>query len=53
MRACRGLDIIGGDVSEVSPPLDPSGMTALCAAHLLFEILCLTAEATARRKGRI
>ncbi len=53
MRACRGLDVIGGDVSEVSPPLDPSGMTALCAAHLLFEILCLTAEATARRKGRI
>jgi guanidinopropionase len=52
-RSCRGLDFIGGDVSEVSPAYDPAGMTALCAAHLLFEILCLTAEARARRKGRI
>ena len=53
MRACRGLDVIGGDVSEVSPALDPGGMTALNAAHLLFEMLCLTAESVARKKGRL
>ena len=29
------------DVVEVSPPLDPSGVTALNGATLLFEILCL------------
>lgn len=33
-------DIIGGDVCEVSPPLDPAGHTALNAANLMFEILC-------------
>jgi guanidinopropionase len=53
VRGCQGLDFVGADVCEVSPPLDPSGMTALVGAHLLFEQLCLLAEATARRKGRL
>ena len=50
LRSLVGLDIIGGDVCEVSPPLDPSGHTALNAANLMFEILCVTADAVARRK---
>ena len=50
MRGCRGIDMIGGDVSEVSPPFDTSGITALNAAHLLFDMLCLTAEAIDRRR---
>jgi guanidinobutyrase len=41
IRGCRGLDIIGGDLVEVSPPYDPSGNTALTAANLLFEMLCV------------
>lgn len=40
MRGCRGLDIIGGDLVEVSPPYDSSGNTALVAANLLYELLC-------------
>jgi arginase family enzyme len=40
LRGCRGLDIVGGDLVEVSPPYDPSGNTALVAANLLFEMLC-------------
>ncbi|UCE51749.1 MAG: agmatinase [Desulfobacterales bacterium] len=40
LRGCRGLDLIGGDLVEVSPPYDPSGNTALVAANLLFELLC-------------
>jgi guanidinopropionase len=36
-------------VVEVSPPFDPTGMTALVGAQVMFEILCLAAEATARR----
>ncbi len=40
LRGCRGLDIIGGDLVEVSPPYDASGNTALVAANLLFELLC-------------
>jgi arginase family enzyme len=40
LRGCRGLDIVGGDLVEVSPPYDPSGNTALVAANLLYEMLC-------------
>jgi guanidinobutyrase len=40
MRGCRGLDVIGGDLVEVSPPYDTSGNTALVGANLLYELLC-------------
>jgi arginase family enzyme len=41
IRGSRGLNIIGGDLVEASPPYDPSGNTALVAANLLFEMLCV------------
>ncbi|MCZ6870006.1 MAG: agmatinase [Gammaproteobacteria bacterium] len=41
IRGCRGLDLVGGDLVEVSPPYDASGNTALLAANLLFEMLCV------------
>ncbi|MFZ9053830.1 MAG: agmatinase [Woeseiaceae bacterium] len=44
LRGLRGLNLIGGDVVEVAPPLDPSGNTALVGATMMFEILCLLAE---------
>lgn len=44
LRGLRGLNVIGGDVVEVAPPFDPSGITALAGATILFEILCLVAE---------
>jgi guanidinobutyrase len=40
IRGCWGLDLIGCDVVEVSPPYDKSGNTSLVAANLLFEMLC-------------
>jgi guanidinopropionase len=49
LQGFRGLDIIGGDVVEVSPPFDAAGMTALVGAQMMFEVLCLAAEAYARR----
>ncbi|XP_050412389.1 guanidinobutyrase [Patella vulgata] len=41
IRGCRGLNIIGGDMVEVSPPFDSNGLTSLTAANLLFEMLCI------------
>lgn len=41
IRGLRGMNIIGADLVEVSPPYDPSGNTALLAANLLFEMLCI------------
>jgi len=52
LRGLMGLDVIGGDVCEVLPSLDPGGATALNAANLMFEILCLTADARHRKRRR-
>ena len=41
IRGCKGLDIVGGDLVEVSPPYDTTGNTALLGANLLFEMLCV------------
>lgn len=48
VRALMGLDIVGADLVEVSPPFDPSGMTAWVGVNLMFELLCVLAERVAR-----
>jgi guanidinopropionase len=48
LRMLRGLNIVGADVVEVSPPFDPSGMTAYAGATMMFEILCSMAERVAQ-----
>ena len=47
-RGLRGLDVVGADLVEVSPPFDPSGGTAWLGASLMFEMLCVMAEGVAR-----
>ena len=49
-RGLRGLDIVGADLVEVSPPFDASGGTAWLGISLMFEMLCSMAEAVARRR---
>lgn len=51
VRGLSGVDVIGGDLVEVSPPFDPSGNTALVGASILFEMLCIAAQAVSRRRG--
>lgn len=41
LRGARGLEVVGGDVVEVAPVYDQSGNTALTAANLLYEMLCV------------
>ena len=43
LRRLAGLNIVGGDVVEVSPPFDPSGYTALNGTTMMFELLCVMA----------
>jgi guanidinopropionase len=45
IRGLRGLNIVGADIVEVSPPFDLSGNTALIAATIMYEILCIIADA--------
>jgi guanidinopropionase len=49
VRGLAGLNLIGGDVVEVSPPFDPTGNTALVGATMLFEILCIMAGTMTHR----
>ena len=41
VRGCAGLNLVGADLVEVSPPYDQAGTTALTAANLLYEMLCV------------
>lgn len=51
VRGLDGINCVGADVVEVSPPFDLSGNTALAAATLLFEILCVAASGIARARA--
>jgi guanidinobutyrase len=48
IRALRGLNVVGCDLVEVSPPYDPSGNTALTGANILYELLCILPGVTYR-----
>jgi len=50
VRGLSGLNLIGADMVEVSPPFDASGNTAWVGASILFELLCNLAESHAKRK---
>ena len=52
LRSLRGRELIGADISEVAPALDPSGLTCVTAANLMFEMLCVIADSVAARKVR-
>jgi agmatinase len=49
VRGLAGLNIVGADVVEVSPPFDHAEITALAGATVAHDILCLWAI-EARRK---
>jgi len=48
IRGARGLDIVSADIVEVCPPYDQSGTTALVAANLAYEMLCIFPGVTYR-----
>jgi len=41
LRDLAGINLVGGDIVEVSPPFDTTGATAIAGAHVAMEILCL------------
>lgn len=48
LRSLRGIDLVGADVVEVSPPYDgPGQITALAAANVAWELLALRAASVA------
>ncbi len=43
VRELAGVNIIGADLVEVSPPFDTSGGTAFLGVSIMFEMLCILA----------
>lgn len=41
LRDLAGINMVGGDVVEVSPPYDTTGATAIAGAHVAYELVCL------------
>lgn len=41
LRSLAGINLVGGDVVEVSPPYDTTGATAIAGAHVATELICL------------
>ena len=50
IRELNGIDLIGADMVEVSPPFDPSGGTAFLGVSIMFEIICQLSTARERKK---
>jgi guanidinopropionase len=53
LRSLRGRHLVGADLCEVAPMYDPTGQTALNAANLLFELLCVVADSRVTRHAVI
>lgn len=51
IRGLRGINMVGADVVEVSPPFDPSGSTALVGATMMFELVCIGAESIHHKRA--
>ena len=49
LRDLAGINMVGGDVVEVSPPYDTTGATAIAGAHVAYELICLYHWARTRR----
>ena len=41
LRDLAGINMVGGDIVEVSPPYDTTGATAIAGAHIAMELCCL------------
>lgn len=41
LRDLAGINMVGGDIVEVSPAYDSGGITAVAGAHVAFELCCL------------
>ena len=50
VRELAGVNLIGADLVEVSPPFDPSGGTAWLGISIVFELMCVLAEAIEARR---
>ena len=51
LRSLQGRELVGADISEISPCFDPTGITCITVANLMFEMLCVIADSVAARRS--
>ncbi len=51
LRSLQGRDLVGADISEIAPCFDPTGITCITVANLMFEMLCVIADSVAARRA--
>ncbi|WGI20961.1 agmatinase [Amylibacter sp. IMCC11727] len=49
VRELSGVNLVGADLVEVSPPFDPSGGTGWLGVSIMFELMCMLAQAHKNR----
>ena len=49
VRELDGVNLVGADLVEVSPPFDQTGGTAWLGISIVFELMCVLAKAIERR----
>ena len=52
LRSLQGKHLVGADICEVAPCYDPTGMTSVVAANLMFELLCVLADSKTKHGGK-
>ena len=52
LRSLQGRELVGADISEISPCFDPTGITCITVANLMFEMLCVIADSIDSRRNR-
>ncbi|MEM7169414.1 MAG: agmatinase [Pseudomonadota bacterium] len=50
LRSLQGKEVVGADISEIAPCFDPTGITCVTVANLMFEMLCVIADGIASRR---
>lgn len=50
VRRLKGLNLIGADLVEVSPPFDQTGTTAWVGVSIMYELMCVLADSISARK---
>ncbi len=50
LRSLQGRVVVGADISEIAPCFDPTGMTCVTVANLMFEMLCIIADSIASKR---
>ncbi|PIS11618.1 MAG: agmatinase [Bdellovibrio sp. CG10_big_fil_rev_8_21_14_0_10_47_8] len=52
LRALKIPNLVGGDVVEICPPADHADITSLVGVDVMFEMLCLMANAAQKKRAK-